>query len=163
MALRPGRARWVWLEAAGLALVGLALLGLFAYALLAAARADVTSCQNAVPPGSPLGAELAAVALAGFAGGRLLAAGRRWLQQAPPVRESTHVQTGPLLQGALALFLLLTAVLLGYETYALAHSAAAPPITEYVRCAAGNQPRLVGAGAFLLTLLLGNWLWYPAR
>jgi len=60
-------------------------------------------------------------------------------------------------------FLVLAALLLGYETYALVNSASAPPITEYVRCAAATSPTLTAVAAFAVALLIGNWLWYPTE
>ena len=42
-------------------------------------------------------------------------------------------------------------------------SAQAPPITEYVRCAAAHYPALAAVAAGAVSLLLGNWLWYPTR
>ena len=38
-----------------------------------------------------------------------------------------------------------------------------PPITEYIRCAAGTEPWLSGIGTAAISVLLGNWLWYPTR
>jgi hypothetical protein len=81
----------------------------------------------------------------------------------PAVRDADSVRTGGPLQIALAAFLVLATVLLGYETYALANSLSAPPITSYVRCAAAYSAGLSAIAGFAVTLLLGNWLWYPTR
>jgi hypothetical protein len=139
------------------------LTALFGFAVSRAVGADVTRCASPLPPDSPIAIELAVVALAGFALGRLVARARKWINQAPAVADIDTVRTGGPLQAALAGFLIMAAVLLGYETFALAHSAPAPPITEYVRCAAAHYPALAAVAAGAVSLLLGNWLWYPTR
>jgi len=64
-------------------------------------------------------------------------------------------------QGGLVLFLLLAALLLGYETLALSGAGDHAPITYYVRCtyAVGKPATFVGAS--LLSFILGHWLWFP--
>lgn len=143
--------------------VGIGLAAVFGYAFVTAIGADVTRCTGKVAAGSTTGLVLAAVALAGFGTGHLVALARKWLRDAPPLRDTDVVKTGGVLQFALAAFLTLAFALLAYETYALAHVADAPPITSYVRCAAANSPALAAIGAFAVTLLLGNWLWYPSK
>jgi hypothetical protein len=139
------------------------LFALFGFAVSRAVAADVTRCASPLPSGSPIGVELAVVSLAGFGLGRLVALARKWINQVPAVADIETVRTGGPLQGALAGFLIMATVLLGYETYALAHSVQAPPITEYVRCAAAHYPALSAAAAGAVSMLLGNWLWYPTR
>lgn len=139
------------------------LVVLFGFAIIRAFGADVTQCANKVAANSTTGLVLGLIALAGFGSGRLVALARKWIHQAPPARDTDVVQTGGLLQLALALFLALAAVLLGYETYALANSANAPPITSYVRCAAAGSPGLAAVAGYAVALLLGNWLWYPSK
>jgi hypothetical protein len=143
--------------------VTVGLVVLFGFAIVRAVGADVTKCSNTGSANSTTGLVLGLVALAGFGSGRLVAMARKWIRQAPPVRDTDVVRTGGALQAVLAAFLIVTAVLLGYETYALAHYASAPPITEYIRCAAANSPDLTAVGGFAVCLLLGNWLWYPTR
>jgi hypothetical protein len=151
-------------ETAVLTLIAIALAVLFGVAMLHAAGADVTKCANRTAADSATGLRLAVVALLGFAAGRLVAMARKWIRQGPDdARDHDEVRTGGLLQGALAAFLIVATLLLGYETYALANAVAAPPITEYVRCAAANSPTLVGIAAFGVSLLVGNWLWYPSK
>lgn len=145
----------------GVVIVG--LFGLFGFAVAKAVSADVTRCASPPGPDSPVGVGLAVVALAGFGLGHLLARARKWINQAPAVADIDTVRTGGPLQGALAGFLIVAAVLLAYETYALAHSAQAPPVTEYVRCAASHHAALAGVATGALCVLLGNWLWYPTR
>ena len=141
--------------------VGLAAV--FGLAIAHAFNADVTKCASRGAVDSRTGLILGGVALGGFACGRLVAMGRKWVNDAPVIRDQDRVRTGGPLQGALAAFLVLAAFLLGYETYALANSASAPPITEYVRCAAATSPTLTGVAAFAVALLIGNWLWYPTE
>lgn len=139
------------------------LLALFALALVAIATADIRVCANALPATSAIGPLLAAVALTGFACGRVVANVRKWIHDAPALVETRVVRTDRLMQGLLALFLVTTAVLLGYETYGVAHFDQAPPITEYVRCAAFYHPWLSGFATAAVTVLLGSWIWYPSR
>ena len=157
------RSRLEWLEIAVLVLVLIGLILLFGVGLARAAGGNVTQCATAVPADSPIGPVLAIIALTGIAIGRGVANARKWIHEAPPVTDSKVVRTDAWLQGSLALFLILAALLLGYETYGVAHFADAPPITEYVRCAAGTQPWPAALGTFAISILLGNWLWYPTR
>ena len=151
------------MEVAGLAVIVAGLFVLFAYAVIVARNGDVEQCKQAVPAGSPIGPILAAVAIAGLILGRVVAELRKRIHQAPALRDIEFVSTTGWLQVALAAFLVMAAVLLGYETYAVAHFDQAPPITEYVRCAAGSSPWLTGLGTLAVTTLLGSWLWYPTR
>jgi hypothetical protein len=150
-------------EVGVLAGLAIGLVGVFGYAFVTALGADVTKCTGKVAAGSSTGLVLAVIALAGFGTGHFVALARKWLRDAPALRDTDVVKTGGLLQFALAAFLTLAFVLLAYETYALANSAAAPPITSYVRCAASNSPALAAIASFAVTLLLGNWLWYPSK
>lgn len=146
-----------------LAAVTLGLLVIFGTAIAHAFNADVTRCATRSSADSRTGFVLAAIALAGFGTGRLVAMARKWIHQAPGIRGQDHVRTGGPLQGALAAFLVVAAILLGYETYALTNSVSAPPITEYVRCAAATSSTLVGIAAFAVSMLVGSWLWYPTE
>jgi hypothetical protein len=159
----PQRTPLEWLEIVLLAAALAVLTGLFVVGLFAAAKGDVAQCAKQVPSSSSTGAMLAIVAVVGFAAGRAVAGARKWIHQAPAVTASKIVRTDALLQGLLFLFLLLVALLLGYETYAVAHFTQAPPITEYVRCTAGTHPWLAGIGTAAITVLLGNWIWYPTE
>jgi len=65
---------------------------------------------------------------------------------------------------ALMVFLVFATVLLGYETFAVVHPGGdPPPITSYVRCAAADNPWVSELAAFILSVLLGNWIWYPSN
>ncbi len=163
MALGRTRPLFRKVEIAVLAGVTIGLVVLFGFAVIRAFGADVTKCSTKVSADSTTGLVLGLIALAGFGTGRLVAMARKWIDDAPPVRDSDVVRTGGALQAVLAAFLVLAAVLLGYETYALANSVNAPPITSYVRCAAANSPGLAAIAGFFVSLLLGNWLWYPTR
>lgn len=158
------RRELLWrLELFVLVAVTLALAVIFGTAFIGAFGADVSACTNKASADSRMGLVLGVIALVGFASGRLLAMVRKWVHQTPAVRDSDVVRTGGWLQGGLAAFLILVAVALGYETYALAHYTSAPPITEYVRCAAATSPVLAALSGFAVSMLLGNWLWYPTR
>lgn len=160
---KPARTGMQWLEIILLAIVLIGLIALFVKGISASANGDVTQCAKQLDPKSPVGMLLALVGLSGFALGRAVANGRKWIHQAPTVSDSKVVRTSGFLQGILALFLIMAAVLLGYETYAVSNFSNVPPITEYIRCAAGTQPWLSGLGTAAITVLLGNWLWYPTR
>src|SRR5205823_2100623 len=161
--LHPPRTAMQWLEIILLAIVLVGLVALFAKGIIASAQGDVTKCATAVDAKSPIGPFLALIAISGFAIGRAVANARKWIHQATPVTDSKVVRTDGWLQGSLTLFLVMAAVLLGYETYAVAGFGNVPPITEYIRCAAGPEPWLSGIGTAAISVLLGNWLWYPTR
>jgi hypothetical protein len=160
---RPARTVLQWLEIVILGLVLVGLVVLFYKGISTSVNGDVTQCAKAVDPNSPIGPFLALIAVSGFAVGRAVANARKWIHQAPAVSDSKVVRTDGFLQGGLAVFLLLAAVLLGYETFAVSGFSNVPPITEYVRCAAGTEPWLSGIGTAAISILLGNWLWYPTR
>lgn len=121
---------------------------------------------------------LVSASIAGFVGGHLLG---RWIEASAVVRRPDHDKTpgggvrGGLnmaagsrtasltVQGLLVLFLALSVGLLAYETLALADTARNWPITYYVRCFAHTNPVPAGVGALALSLLMGQWVWYPAR
>jgi fructose-specific phosphotransferase system IIC component len=67
------------------------------------------------------------------------------------------VQTG------LVLFLLLGAVLLAYETIALADTSKHAPITYYIRCSYVVEKPATFIGAIVVSFILGHWLWSPRR
>lgn len=161
--VRPARTGMQWLEIVILGLVLVGLILLFARGISTSANGDVTQCAKQLDPKSPVGMLLALVGLSGFAIGRTVANARKWIHQAPAVTDSKVVRTDGFLQGGLAFFLIMAAVLLGYETYAVSSFSNVPPITEYIRCAAGTEPWLSGLGTAAITILLGNWLWYPNR
>ncbi len=161
--IRPARTGMQWLEIVLLGIVLIGLIVLFVKGISASANGDVTQCAKQLDPKSPVGMLLALVGLSGFAIGRAVANARKWIHQAPAVSDSKVVRTTGFLQGALALFLIMAAVLLGYETYAVSNFSNVPPITEYIRCAAGTEPWLSSLGTAAITVLLGNWLWYPNR
>jgi len=66
-------------------------------------------------------------------------------------------------QAGLVLFLLLGAVLLGYETIALADTGDHAPITYYIRCAFAVEKPATIAGVVAVSFILGHWLWSPRR
>ena len=121
---------------------------------------------------------LVSASIAGFVGGHLLG---RWIEASAVVRRpdrddapgggvrgGLNTASGSraaslTVQGLLVLFLALSVGLLAYETLALADTARNWPITYYVRCFAHTNPVPAGIGALALSLLMGQWVWYPAR
>ena len=144
----------------GVAIVLTVGLGYLAIRGVLTADSKWCDAQRDVPTWNGVG--LAAVTLLGFVCGRLIGEVRSRIRDAngvePPVTPSLWLQT------AFAAFLLLSAALLGYETWSMGHSGGVPPITTYVRCAAlfGNSiPAAVAT--FQIGVMVGNWLWYPTR
>jgi hypothetical protein len=66
-------------------------------------------------------------------------------------------------QAGLVIFLLLGAVLLGYETMALGDAAKHAPITFYIRCSYAVEKPATIAGVLAVSFILGHWLWSPRR
>ena len=66
-------------------------------------------------------------------------------------------------QAGLVVFLLLGAVLLGYETIALGDASQHAPITYYIRCAYAVEKPATIAGVVVVSFILGHWLWSPRR
>ena len=66
-------------------------------------------------------------------------------------------------QAGLVIFLLLGAVLLGYETIALADTGGHAPITYYIRCSYAVEKPATFAGVLAVSFILGHWLWSPRR
>jgi len=142
---------------------------LFIWGVYRALTGDINQCAP-LTANSPAGPLLAGVTILGFVGGRAAAYVRKVIHQAPAVVKSPVIRTGGPLQMVLALFLIGIACLIGYETYALLMNGNPPPITSYVRCAAADHAFLPASlaglpadvAAFLVGLLMGNWLWYPS-
>jgi len=157
------------LEIGVLSALTLVLSVLFIWGVYRALTGDISQCA-VLTANSRAGPILAAVTIVGFIGGRAAAYVRKLIHQAPAVVKSPEIRTGGLLQMCLALFLTGVACVIAYETYALLMNGNPPPITSYVRCAAADHAflpeRLAGlpadVAAFLVGLLIGNWLWYPS-
>ena len=157
------------LEIGVLSSLTLVLSMLFIWGGYRALTGDINQCAP-LTANSSAGPLLAGVTILGFVGGRPTAYVRKVIHQAPAAVNSSVIRTGGLLQMVLALFLIGVACLIGYETYALLMNGNPPPITTYVRCAAADHaflpPQLAGlpadVAAFLVGLLIGNWLWYPS-
>jgi fructose-specific phosphotransferase system IIC component len=66
-------------------------------------------------------------------------------------------------QVGLVVFLLLGAVLLGYETIALGDTSKHAPITYYIRCSYAVERPATFVGALVVSFVLGHWLWSPRR
>jgi hypothetical protein len=81
--------------------------------------------------------------------------GRAQAEPLGPARSRARIAV----QAVLVLFLLLMSILLVYETYSLAHSDVAWPITWYVRCVSQGTPATFVV-ASVMCGLLGHWLWY---
>jgi hypothetical protein len=125
---------------------------------------DVTHCsEKRYATVWPTGVELATVSVIGFVVGRLIGYLRK-SRYTGPITLTGKTGNDPVVGLALAAFLVLATFLLGYETYAVFQpSGNPPPITSYVRCAAADNPWVSEGAAFIIGLLLGNWIWYPSR
>jgi len=125
---------------------------------------DVTHCgEKRFATVWPTGVELAAVSVAGFVLGRLVGYLRKSRYGGPLVLNRAAVGSDAVVGWALMGFLIFATVLLGYETFAVVHPGGdPPPITSYVRCAAADNPWVSELAAFILGVLLGNWIWYPS-
>jgi fructose-specific phosphotransferase system IIC component len=66
-------------------------------------------------------------------------------------------------QAGLVVFLLLGAVLLGYETLALSDISRHAPITFYIRCSYAVEKPATFVGAIVVSFIFGHWLWSPRR
>jgi hypothetical protein len=66
-------------------------------------------------------------------------------------------------QAGLVIFLLLGAVLLGYETMALGGTSEHAPITFYIRCSYAVEKPATIAAVLAVSFILGHWLWSPRR
>jgi hypothetical protein len=66
-------------------------------------------------------------------------------------------------QAGLVIFLLLGAVLLGYETMALGGTSGHAPITFDIRCSYAVEKPATIAAVLAVSFILGHWLWSPRR
>jgi hypothetical protein len=142
----------------------LLLAVLLVVAIYFALTADPSHCtaKNSVDAG--VGVKFAVLAVVSFAVGRVIGYFRRMIHKAPykiPKRVTGRVS--PVVMYALAGFLLMTGLLLAYETGAVAGVPGWPPITSYVRCAAGHSQPLAGIATVIIFSLLGSWFWYPTE
>ena len=80
-----------------------------------------------------------------------------------PVRPRRWPHPAIWVQAGLVVFLLLGAVLLGYETIALADTSQHAPITFYIRCSYAVARPATFSGALVVSFILGHWLWSPRR
>jgi hypothetical protein len=144
-----------------IALVFVALL--FVFALVALGGAKVAACAVHDNLNQERGLLLAAFTAGGFVLGRLIGVIRFH------IREGIHSSNRPaphptaVLDVAFVLFLAVTAVLLGYETWSLANGGHPPPITSYVRCAAYHQLPLAAITAGSIGFMVSSWLWFPSK
>ena len=140
------------------------LLGaMLVYGLSRVVSGDMTTCyEKKYATVWPTGVELAVVSVIGFGVGRLIGYLRKSRYGGPIVLSRQGTQD-PIIGVGLACFLALATVLLAYETFAVFQtSGSPPPITSYVRCAAADNPWVSEIAAFIIGLLLGNWIWYPS-
>lgn len=140
------------------------VLALFVFAVKAVVAADPVACTRHDQVTSTPGYVLAGFTAGGFIAGRLIGWFRHHVrlgirkvrgQKAPPM------WLGMLLNVALLTFLVVAALLLGYETWALANGGVPPPITSYVRCAAYHQQVVAIATATGIGFIVSNWIWFP--
>ena len=161
------QARAVGLQRIELAvhLVGFVVVAvLFVFAVRAVSAADPVACTKHDQLTSTPGYILAAFTAGGFVAGRLIGWFR--LHVRIGIRKLKKQKTPPpwlglVLNLALVLFLVVAALLLAYETWALANGSVPPPITSYVRCAAYHQQLVAIATATGIGFIVSNWIWFP--
>lgn len=145
----------------GLVVVLALMLG---YGFFRVITGDVTHCSEKTSATFwPTGVGLAGAALLGFTGGRLVGYLRKSRYGGPQTLARRAQGADPVVGLMLAIFLVAATLLLGYETFALGHGGDPPPITSYVRCAAADQPWISAIAAAIISLFLGNWIWYPTK
>ncbi len=144
-----------------LGFIGVAAL--FVFAVIALRNADVTACAARDDLNQTRGLVLAAVTVGGFGLGRLGGWFRLHVREGYYGAGRRSPRPGLVLDLALVIFLILAALLLGYETWAVANGGHPPPITSYVRCAAYHQLPLAAATAAAVGFIVSNWLWFPTR
>ncbi len=140
----------------------LVLGAMLVYGVSRIVSGDVTRCTEKKDATVwPTGVELAAVSVIGFVVGRMVGYLKKSRYGGPLVL-SRRLSPDRIIGLGLVCFLVLATVLLGYETFAVFHpSGDPPPITSYVRCAAADNPWVSELAAFIIGVLLGNWIWYP--
>lgn len=143
--------------------VGLIVIAvLFWMALNALFTANVGTCALHDSLNQTRGIVLAAVTAGGAIVGRLAAWFRfQVLEGQHPYRPEPRPHL--YLNVALVVFLATAALLLGYETWAVANGGNPPPITSYVRCAAYHQFFVSAILAGGVGFILSNWLWFPSK
>ena len=148
-----------------LGVVLLTLAGMMFYGFWRVILGDVTQChEKKYATVWPTGVELAAVSILGFVVGRLVGYLRKSRYGGALRLTRDKVRSDTVVGIALMVFLVFATVLLGYETFAVVHPGGdPPPITSYVRCAAADNPWVSELAAFILSVLLGNWIWYPSN
>ena len=141
-----------------------AVAALFVLAFRAVNSADPVACTKHDQLTSTPGYVLAAFTAGGFIAGRLIGwfrfhvrIGIRNLNK----QKATPAWLALLLSVALVTFLFVAALLLGYETWAIANGGVPPPITSYVRCAAYHQQFLATVTATGIGFIVSNWIWFP--
>jgi hypothetical protein len=157
-------------EAIEIALLGgiaVVLLILIVWIATASLALHLAPCDPASPKSQWPGAVTVSVALLFFGLGRLAAYWREPGDEPAQLIDETarkqRVLKAAIVQGAFTGFLLLTAVLLTYETLSLSNFDRFWPITLYVRCANEIAALPTVAAACVLSFLLGHWLWFPER
>ena len=138
---------------------------LFVFAVRAVNAANPVACTMHDQLTSTPGYVLAAFTAGGFVGGRLISwfrfHVRIGIQRNPQKRRTPPPWLGFLLNLALVVFLVVAALLLGYETWAIANGGVPPPITSYVRCAAYHQQLVAAATATGIGYIVSSWMWFP--
>lgn len=153
---------WHRVELAIHAVGFIALAVLFVMALSALGTANVGTCAIHDNLNQNRGLVLAAVTVGGAVIGRLAGWFRfQVLEGQHPNRPDARPHL--LLNLALIAFLAAAALLLGYETWAIANGGSPPPITSYVRCAAYHQFFVSSVLAGGVGFILSNWLWFPSK
>jgi hypothetical protein len=89
--------------------------------------------------------------------------GRRVLGLHLTHRAQGPINTGSVFELAAGIFLVVAALVLGYETWSVANGWSPPPVTSYVRCAAYYHPFISAGTVATIGFVLSSWLWYPPR
>ena len=178
------------LHAAGL--IAIAVLAVLAVMALPA-PSQVDACANSTRVDDLVGYGLAGWAIGGFLVGRGSGMLRQFLRSGLPAntpgsqlttaqagrrgaralrsalgldRENRTQQTmnaSAVFEFALAIFLVVAALVLGYETYSIVNHWSPPPVTSYVRCAAHYHPWISAGTVAGIGYVLSNWIWYPTK
>jgi hypothetical protein len=157
-------AKQLWVAELVVHLVGfIGVVVLFVIAVIAVKTAIPKVCTQLDNLREEPGLILAACTAGGFVIGRLVGWFRFHVREG--IRGAAHLPPQPavILNVALVIFVVVAAVLLGYETWSLANGSNPPPITGYVRCAAYHQLFLASLTTASIGFIVSNWLWFPTK
>jgi hypothetical protein len=151
-----------------------ALLGAAVWAAVGTHLLAALPCQNnADPLGRPASTLFILGAFGAFAAGHVLGHHRDFGNEehllppagAPIEHRPRRDRTSLLMHAVVSLFLLVVVAALAYETWAFWLPDPSPrwPITSFVRCADRTHTVPTLGAAWLVSFLVGHWLWHPLR